>query len=97
MSEPDYKVAFVGLFKAVALCEAPKGTQVDDVLGEYQATFCEATGLPAPACCEAQEDSETPLHGPDHDEDCENYDGAPVEQWEVTTPPDVYYTDKDYE
>lgn len=28
-----------------------------------------------------------------HEEDCLNYDGAPLEQWEVTTPSDVYYTD----
>lgn len=30
---------FVGLFKAVAECEAPSGTQVDDVLAEFQPAY----------------------------------------------------------
>ena len=43
----DYKALFLGLYKAVADCEAPKGTQVDDVLGDYQAHWNAAGGLQA--------------------------------------------------
>lgn len=43
-------------------------------------------------CCDTYVD--TDLN--DHDRDCDNYDGAPREQWEVTTPNDVYYTDEYY-
>lgn len=35
---------FVALFTAVAACEAPEGTQVDDVLAQYQAHFDRITG-----------------------------------------------------
>lgn len=35
---------FVRLFEAVAACEAPKGTQVDDVLADFQAAYDAATG-----------------------------------------------------
>lgn len=35
---------FVELFNAVAACEAPEGTQVDDVLGDFQERYDEITG-----------------------------------------------------
>lgn len=35
---------FVKLFEALAACEAPEGTQVDDVLSEFQDAYLEATG-----------------------------------------------------
>lgn len=35
---------FVRLFEAVAACEAPEGTQVDDVLVEFQEAYLQATG-----------------------------------------------------
>lgn len=35
---------FVELFNAVAACEAPEGTQVDDVLGNFQERYDEITG-----------------------------------------------------
>lgn len=41
----DYKQLFVDLFTAVAACEAPAGTQVDDVLGEHQEAFDKATNV----------------------------------------------------
>lgn len=37
-----YKSHFTALFRAVAACEAPEGTQVDDVLAEFQSTYDEA-------------------------------------------------------
>lgn len=43
-------------------------------------------------CCEIQQDLGD-IHPLIHDVDCENYDGAPVEQWQVTTPEAVYATD----
>jgi hypothetical protein len=35
----DWKQAFIDLFNSVAACEAPEGTQVDDVLEQYQAQY----------------------------------------------------------
>lgn len=35
----DYRDLFLRLFADVADCEAPAGTQVDDVLGDYQAAY----------------------------------------------------------
>lgn len=40
----SYQAHFEALFRAVAACEAPAGTQVDDVLGEFQSTFDEIAG-----------------------------------------------------
>lgn len=37
----NWRQEFTNLFQAVAACEAPTGTQVDDVLGRFQATFDE--------------------------------------------------------
>lgn len=37
--EPDWKEAFMGLFRDIAACEAPEGTQVDNALATYQAIF----------------------------------------------------------
>jgi hypothetical protein len=45
-------------------------------------------------CCD--NDEGMPMSGRDHEGTCDNYDGAPIEQWEVTTPNDVYYTDEYY-
>lgn len=46
------------------------------------------------ACCEsAYGEGTNDIPGREHDGDCDNYDGAPYHQWEVTTPPDVYFTD----
>lgn len=38
-SDIDWKAAFAQFYEAVAQCEAPRGTQVDDVLAEAQATY----------------------------------------------------------
>jgi len=37
-----YKQLFLQLYREVAACEAPEGTQVDDVLASYQPAFEEA-------------------------------------------------------
>jgi hypothetical protein len=39
-----YQERFEALYRAVAACEAPEGTQVDDVLGQFQAAYDEAVG-----------------------------------------------------
>lgn len=39
-------------------------------------------------CCERALDTD----GQSHDGTCDNFDGAPVGQWEVTTPEEVYST-----
>lgn len=52
VSDDDFEITvnlpdddlFVNLFRAVAACEAPEGTQVDDVLAQYQAHFDRITG-----------------------------------------------------
>lgn len=41
---PDYKAHFTALFRALAACEAPEGTQADDVLIEFQSSYDEAIG-----------------------------------------------------
>lgn len=38
----DWKALFIQLYEAVAACEAPSGTQVDDVLAEAQPTYAAA-------------------------------------------------------
>ena len=35
----DWKAHFLSLYEDVAACEAPEGTQVDDVLKEHQDTY----------------------------------------------------------
>lgn len=47
-AERDWRTEFVNLFRAVAACEAPEGTQVDDVLGDFQDAFDET--LPDATC-----------------------------------------------
>lgn len=42
MDDSYYKKLFIDLFRAVGACEAPEGTQVDDVLEEFQAEFDKA-------------------------------------------------------
>lgn len=42
--EPDYKQLFVDLFRQVGACEAPEGTQIDDVLENFQNAYDDATG-----------------------------------------------------
>jgi len=37
--QPDYKESFLSLYEAVAACEAPEGTQVDEVLAEFQERY----------------------------------------------------------
>lgn len=43
----EWRDRFVQLFAAVAQCEAPEGTQVDDVLESFQADFDSATNRKA--------------------------------------------------
>ena len=38
----DWQTIFQAFYKAVADCEAPEGTQVDDALAKYQALYDEA-------------------------------------------------------
>lgn len=38
----DYKQLFLSLFTHVAACEAPEGSQVDEVLEKFQADFDQA-------------------------------------------------------
>lgn len=40
----DWRNRFISLYRAVAACEAPEGTQVDDVLAAHQDLYNEATG-----------------------------------------------------
>lgn len=40
----DYRELFIQLFSAVAACEAPQGSQVDDVLETFQNHFDTAGG-----------------------------------------------------
>lgn len=47
------------------------------------------------ACCEnAYDEGTNDIPGRMHDGECDNYDGAPVHQWEYTTPDAVYDTDE---
>lgn len=41
--DPDHSL-FIELFKAAAACEAPEGTQLDDVLAKFQAAYDQHTG-----------------------------------------------------
>lgn len=36
---PDWKQLFIDLYREVGACEAPEGTQVDDVLVKFQDTY----------------------------------------------------------
>lgn len=53
---------FVKLFAAISECEAPAGTQVDDVLESFQDAYSELTGTPRPQWCwECAEDGQQSL------------------------------------
>jgi hypothetical protein len=56
---------------------------------DEQAMDDEELSKPSPFCCERAEDfvESFPIEemsGRDHSGDCDNYDGAPIHQWEVT-------------
>ena len=64
---------------------------------EVDFSFCPSCGVKnikdedeGEPCCHIQAAAVTETFN--HDRDCENYDGAPVEQWEVTEPRDVYWS-----
>lgn len=40
----DFKAAFIALYLDVAECEAPEGSQVDDVLINHQTLYNQASG-----------------------------------------------------
>lgn len=80
---------FIKLFEAVAACEAPAGTQVDDVLGTFQRDYCEATGTPVMEVCDECE-ARVPADGPTvndaHEDWCSLYSDNVVDD---ASPEDV--------
>ncbi|NUS02053.1 MAG: hypothetical protein HOV97_05760 [Nonomuraea sp.] len=79
---------FTKLFDAVVACEAPAGTQVDDVLDDFQEAYSRVTGKPLPQWCwECKEDGQkTPAdHADENGPLCEGCYGRRVEDGLIAT------------
>lgn len=76
---------------------APDYSRDPHLLCDHEAGVCDVWEDEDDYCCEGDELHDGEAFGRQHSDDCDNYDGAPVHQWEGTEPAEVYMTDQGYE